>query len=289
MASHTIRHLKNGIRALAGGESGSRTVLISGWPETAESFSDMVDTIATKHRFLAVEPPALGESAFSTSGYDTASISKTMAEAVHDALPSQSGYHLVGHDIGAWISYAWAAQFPSRILSLTVLDAAVPGYAPAMTFPLPPAANVKLWQFSFAALPDLPEMLTRGRERELLTWFFDRKMHAPEKLPRSRLERYIDVYSRPGVLSQNFEYYRAVATSAEQNRAFAAQGKLKMPVLALGGQSAMGKMLHSCMQPLAEKLEGGELEDCGHFLMEEQPQILTERLMEFWSRTEKEQ
>jgi pimeloyl-ACP methyl ester carboxylesterase len=81
---------------------------------------------------------------------------------------TEGPYHLVGHDIGAWIAYAWAAQFPDRLKSLTLLDASVPGCSAPREFPLPYEANIKLWQFSFNALPELPEILTQGRESDFI-------------------------------------------------------------------------------------------------------------------------
>jgi microsomal epoxide hydrolase len=72
----------------------------------------------------------------STQGYDTGSISRQLEDAVRSFMPEP--IHLVSHDVGAWIAYAWAAQFPVRIRSLTLLDSALPGLTPPQTFPLPP-------------------------------------------------------------------------------------------------------------------------------------------------------
>jgi pimeloyl-ACP methyl ester carboxylesterase len=163
-----------------------------------------------------------------------------LADAVGNTVDEP--FHLVGHDVGDWIAYAWAAQFPERLKSLTVLDAAVPGLAKPQTFPLPYEINVKLWQFSFNTLPDLPEILTQGRERELLDWLFERKSEHPERITPPRRSRYLECYSRPGGMSQGFAYYRAFAQSAQQNLAFS-ENKLPMPVLALAGKSATGDNL----------------------------------------------
>jgi pimeloyl-ACP methyl ester carboxylesterase len=49
-----------------------------------------------------------------------------------------------------------------------------------------------------------------------------------------------------------------------------AKTKLAMPVLALGGEIGMGDRLLKSMEPLAVHVEGGSIEDCGHYVMEEQ-------------------
>ena len=69
---------------------------------------------------------------------------------MNDAVSSELNepFHLVGHDIGAWIVYPWAHGFPQNILSVTFIDGAVPGLSAPNRFPLPASVNIKLWQFS---------------------------------------------------------------------------------------------------------------------------------------------
>lgn len=205
MAWQTI-HLRHGIRAITStsiaptttSKSSLPVVLLAGWPETAEAFNSVLEPLSRKHRFLALDPPGLGYSAAPPTGkYDTKSLSQLIADAVHNdsslfpenTSNQQQKYHLVGHDIGAWIAYPWAAQYGSRVASLTILDAGVPGLLPAPpSYPLPDEMNMKLWQFSFNALPELPEMLVCGREGELIAWMFKHKISAQQQgiPPRQR-------------------------------------------------------------------------------------------------------
>ena len=274
--------LSRGVHAFTAG-SGTPVVLVPGWPETAEAYGKVHSTLAERHQVLAVDPPGLGESSASTGGYDTGSVSKELEEAVRSFMPQP--IHLVSHDVGAWIAYAWAAQFPARIRSLTLLDSALPGLAAPLSFPLPPEVNLKLWQFSFNSLPDLPEVLTAGRERQLFDWLFEHKAQHPERISPANRDRYVECYSQPGAMSGGFAYYRAAATSASQNIEFS-KTKLPMPVLALGGSSGVGDRLRLSMEVLADHVEGGEIEDCGHFVMEEQPEVVSSRLLEFFQRVE---
>lgn len=279
---HT-KHLLHGIRAIIGGQ-GPPVVLVAGWPQTAEAFNDLFEPLSKHYKFFALDPPGLGGSSPSTSGYDTKAISKILTESIHDALiDEKQTYHLVGHDVGAWISYPWAAQNPTRVKSLCIIDGGVPGFMAQLPFPLPHEANVRLWQFSFNALPDLPEILTRGRERELLTWFCDNKTASPDGLAKDKLETYIQAYSKPGVLSQGFEYYRAYATSADQNLELN-KTSLRIPVLGLGGESSIGLGMVAMAEKFADEVEGDAIENCGHLVPEEQPEVVTQRLLEFWGK-----
>jgi pimeloyl-ACP methyl ester carboxylesterase len=274
--------LGEGIRAFTAG-SGTTVVLLPGWPETAEAYNEVVPPLAARHRVLAVDLPGLGESAPPAQGFDTGGISGLLEDSIKGAAPEP--FHLVGHDVGAWIAYAWAAQFPERIVSLTLLDSALPGLAPAQSYPLPFELNLKLWQFSFNTLPDLPEVLTRGRERELFEWLFQHKAQHPERLSQASRERYVECYARPGGMSNGFAYYRAAATSALQNIEFS-KTKLQMPVLALGGKTGVGDRLRQSMKSLAVHVEGGEIEDCGHYVMEEQPEFVSRELLRFFDKVD---
>ncbi|KAI9045061.1 alpha/beta fold hydrolase [Aspergillus affinis] len=276
------KRLLQGINAIVGGQ-GPPVVLVAGWPQTAEAYGDIFESLSKHHQFFALDPPGLGESAPSTNGYDTATISKTLAESLNEVI--KEPYHLVGHDVGGWIAYPWAAQFPSKIKSLSILDAAVPGLAPPQQFPLSNETNLRLWQFSFNALPELPEILTQGRERELLTWFFNLKVAHPEKFPKERLESYIQSYARPGAMSRGFEYYRAVERSSKQNIEFTKK-PLNLPVLALGGSKSVGANMVRLAQTLGSNVQGGAIEDCGHFVAEEQPDEVARKLLEFFKHVD---
>ena len=89
-------------------------------------------------------------------------------------------------------------------------------------------------------------------------------------------------------MSRGFAYYRDAAKSSLQNIEFA-KTKLEMPVLALGGQIAMGDRLRKSMETLAAHVEGGAIEDCGHYVMEEQPEVVSSRLLDFFERVESAQ
>ncbi len=272
--------LAHDIHALSGG-SGSLVVLLPGWPETVQAYGDIFPMLAARHRVLVLDPPGLGHSAPSSEGYDTAQVSRMLADAVKGV--TEDSYHLVGHDVGAWIAYAWAAQFPERLKSLTLLDSAVPGCAAPQTFPLPYEVNVKLWQFSFNTLPGLPEVLTQGRERELFNWLIEHKAKHPERISQAHCDHYVECYSRPGAMSRGFAYYRDASKSALQNVEYA-KTKLPMPVLALGGSMGVGDRLRVSMRSIATQVEGGEIEDCGHYVMEEQPEVVSTRLLEFFQQ-----
>jgi pimeloyl-ACP methyl ester carboxylesterase len=273
------KKIMHGINVCVAGD-GVPVVLLPGWPQTAEAYSEILPSLSQQYQVWAVDLPGLGDSAPSTKGYDTMAISQILEESLRTAMPDKK-YHLVGHDVGAWVAYSWAAQFPASIKSLTVLDSAIPGMASPLSFPLTDEVNVKLWQFAFNRLSDLPEILTNGKERELLDWLFDAKAEHPDRISKEKRNKYVECYSKAGGMSRGFAYYRAVTSSAQQNLALASK-KLSMPVLAIGGKSGAGMGMKNCMVRLADDVQGGEIESCGHYIMEEQPEIVARMMLDFW-------
>ena len=161
-----------------------------------------------------------------------------------------------------------------------LLDANIPGVTLKPAIELGPD-NWKSWHFLFNSVPDLPEALLAGRERILIEWFFSRKTaNKPGVFSRADIDEYERVYQTLGGLRGMLGYYRAAVEDAAQNRALR-DTPLTVPVLALGGDRGSAPDLHQALKPLAQDLQGGVLEDCGHYLPEEQPRELARRMLAF--------
>ena len=68
-----------------------------------------------------------------------------------------------------------------------------------------------------------------------------------------------------------FSQFQAFDQDVIDNRAFAAKGKLTMPVLAIGGDKSFGPMMATVMRAVATNVEEGIIPDSGHWTMEENP------------------
>ena len=77
-------------------------------------------------------------------------------------------------------------------------------------------------------------------------------------------------------------YYRALHEDAEQNRRLAAT-RLTIPVLALGGAASIAEGVALCMRRLAGQVDGDTVPGAGHWIAEEQPAWLAERLLAFFA------
>jgi pimeloyl-ACP methyl ester carboxylesterase len=86
-------------------------------------------------------------------------------------------------------------------------------------------------------------------------------------------------------MHSGFAQFAAFDQDAIDNRAFlAGGGRLKMPVLALGGQKSFGPMMATVMRAAADDVTEGIVPASGHWIMEENPQATTQLVRDFLSR-----
>jgi pimeloyl-ACP methyl ester carboxylesterase len=276
--SHRMATVNNGtqIHYVIGGQ-GDPVVLLHGWPETWYAWRHIMPALAENYTVIAPDLRGLGDSSKPPTGYD----GKTVAEDIHQ-LVTQLGFNtisLVGHDIGTWVAYPYAAEHPTEVEKLVIMEVPPPGFWPPPV-PLP-------WWFSFHQTPDVPEALVQGKEMEYLSWFYQNLAYNPTAISQEAINEYVSHYSAPGGMRAGFEYYRAFPEDAIQNQNYS-QTKLPMPVLALGAGyiPAFGGISNPTavlgMQQSAENVTGIIVPNSGHFIAEEQPQFVINQLSNFF-------
>ena len=267
-----------------GGE-GAPVLLIPGWPQSWYAWRLVMPMLAAAgRRVIAVDPRGMGDSGRPYTGYDLATIATDMhgfAEAL--GLTATGKLDVVGHDIGTWIAYAWAADWPGDIERLAVFDAALPGVTPPAPAGIPSAeANVKTWHFGFNRLDDLPEILIQGHERAFLTWLFQAKAVRPWAIGPADIDEYVRMLAAPGATRAAFAYYRECFSpeGLAANRV-RAERRLTIPVMAWGADGGVGEMLAATMRLVADDCRGGTVVDCGHYMPEEAPVRVAEEILQF--------
>jgi microsomal epoxide hydrolase len=257
------------LNVLEGG-AGPLLVLVPGWPQSWYAWRKLMPTLAADYRVVVFDPPGLGgQPAPATGGCDTANIASHI-DPLLNALGA-SDCLLVTHDIGCWIGYAYAVRQPRRVRKLVLVDAAIPGLAPPEVYKMTPDRLARTWHFAFNYLPELPEMLITGREREFLSWLFRSKsVDWTKAFDQAAIDEYTRIYAAPGSWSNGLRYYRDIFASIAQNQQ-TAKTKLPMPVLAIGGEIGIGAAMRQSLDGLAENLQGAVIPKCGHYVPEEAP------------------
>ena len=234
--------------------------------------------LSEHYRLIAPDLRGLGDSTRPFSGYDKRTVAGDIWQLVHGHLGYQQ-FFLVGHDWGGPTAFSLAAQHRDAVEKLCILDVAIPGDgSPDIS------QGGKRWHHNFHGTPDLPEALVAGRERLYISWFFKNYGHRPDAIEENDINEYARTYSQPGAMRAGFNYYRAIAKDIEDNRAMIENdGKLAMPVLALGGAESWGRRLETMqsLKRVAHQVEGGQIENAGHWIPEEQPVEITRQLLKF--------
>ncbi len=271
----------NGVRLhhLHAGE-GPPVLLLHGWPQTSHMWRRVLAPLAERHTVIAPDLRGYGLSDKPAGGYDK----RTMAADVR-ALVAALGHErvsIVGHDRGARVAHRYALDHPGEVTRLALLDI-IP--TREVRRRLDAALAPAFWHWLFHEQPDLPELLVGDRVREYLTFFFERWAHRRAALDAEAVTHYVDAFSRPGALRAGFEDYRATPTvdAPADDESAAAGQRLEMPLLVLwGAQGLVGTLpVREIWEAYARDVRAEPVDDCGHFLAEEQPEVVAERLLGF--------
>jgi len=258
------------------GGSGPAVVLLHGYGETGDMWVALARELARDHTVLVPDLRGMGLSARPAGGYDKKTQAGDIA-GVMEALGVQQA-DVVAHDIGNMVAFQLAAQHPQRVRRLVLIDAPVPGVGPWDEI----LKNPLLWHFRFGG-PDM-ERLVAGRERIYLDRFWNEFSASPRRFGEAARRHYAKLYARPGAMHAGFAQFAAFDQDAIDNRAFLAHDRLKMPVLALGGEKSFGATMASVMRAGAEDVTEGIVPDSGHWIMEENPRATVEQVRAFLDR-----
>jgi pimeloyl-ACP methyl ester carboxylesterase len=106
---------------LGGPDDGPLVVLLHGWPQTWYTWRKVMPPLAKAgYRTLAIDYRGAGDSEKPPGGYDKATMAADIRALVHQLGASR--INPVGRDIGVMIAYAYAAQWPDEVQTLTMLD-----------------------------------------------------------------------------------------------------------------------------------------------------------------------
>lgn len=247
------------------GGAGPAVVLLHGYGETGDMWAPMAVDLVRDHTVVVPDLRGLGLSAKPAGGFDKKTQAGDVA-GVLDALKIEKA-DLVTHDIGNMVGYAFAAQHPERVTRFVLIDAPLPGIGPWEEV----LKNPLLWHFRFGG-PDM-ERLVAGRERIYLDRFWNEFSADRTRFSEAAREHYANLYALPGAMHSGFSQFVAFDQDALDNQAFLSKGgKLKMPVLAIGGEKSFGPMMTTIMRVAAENVEEGIVPGSGHWIMEENPE-----------------
>lgn len=256
------------------GGHGPAVILLHGFGDTSHMWAPLAPMLAKDHAVIVPDLPGIGDSRPEgwNDHYDMASVARSLHALVRSLGVKREA--VIGHDIGLMAAYAYAAQYPSEVTKLALIDAPIPRVGPWQQVLLTPA----LWHFNFNG--KYAEALVAGRERIYLdrTWH-DFGYH-PERITEATREYYATSYAQPGNMHAAMQYFAAFSTDARQNVAFA-KNPLRMPVLAMGGAKSFGALMPQFARAVATHVQTSVIPDSGHWVMDENPAATEAALLRF--------
>jgi pimeloyl-ACP methyl ester carboxylesterase len=245
------------------GGTGPAVALLHGYGETGDMWAPLAIDLASDHTVIVPDLRGMGLSSKPRKGFDKKTQAGDVARVLDELGIDRAD--LVTHDIGNMVGYAFAAQYPDRVLRFVLIDAPLPGVGPWEEI----LKNPLLWHFRFGG-PDM-ERLVEGRERIYLDRFWNDFSANPSRFSEAARAHYSKLYAMPGAMHSGFMQFAAFDQDAIDNQQFLAKGKLAVPALAIGGEKSFGTTMATIMRFAATNVREGVIPDSGHWIMEENP------------------
>jgi pimeloyl-ACP methyl ester carboxylesterase len=265
--------------AEAGSPEAPPVVLLHGWPQHWFMWRDVIPALAADHRVIAPDLRGLGWSDAPKSGY----LKQDLADDVL-ALLSELGverFDLIGHDWGAFAGFLICMTAPERV-----------GHYVGCSIPhlWPPAERpsarrlLSLWYQVALGSPLLGEGLMRQGEftRRVLKVARSHGRYTDEELAA-----FVDVLREPDHAHATSQYYRTFLLHELKPLISGAMTErtLTTPTHLLWGrrdQILQGSKASGDHEPYAPSMRIEWVEDTGHFLPEERPELVVQRARELF-------
>jgi len=261
-----------------GPADGVPVILLHGWPQFNTSWGAVSDRlVAQGYRTLAPNQ----------RGYSPRARPPRRRDYVIDELSADIGalidtigspkVHVVGHDWGAIVAWAVAADYPDRVASMTALSVPHPA---AFLKSLPTSrqglASWYMYAFQFPGLPE--RVLSRPGRRGLSGVLQKLAGQSPEAADRDAAM----MMSQPGLLTASLNWYRALPFANLRK----VGGKITVPTMYIwsdGDTALMEKGARNSARYVAAEYRFEVLRGHSHWLPDECPDTIADLLLDWFA------
>jgi pimeloyl-ACP methyl ester carboxylesterase len=259
---------------------GEPLVLLHGWPQHWFMWRHQIGPLAERFRVICPDLRGFGWSDAPASGYEKENLAVDVLKLL-DALELDR-VKLAGHDWGGWIGFLLCLRHPERVERFLALN--IP--PPWGTLDL--RAVTAIWRFWYQAvlaspwlgariLRDRPEFIgfvLRGSTKDKETW------------TDAELDEFIEPLREPARAEATVQLYRSFLLREFPKIAQGAYESLRLETstLLLFGVDdfAISTSMLRGYEPYVDDFMLELVPDCGHFIAEQRPQLVTERALEFF-------
>jgi pimeloyl-ACP methyl ester carboxylesterase len=260
--------------------AGDEVVLcLHGWPQHWYEWRHLMPALADRYRVIALDQRGFGWSEAPADGYEKENLADDVL-AVLDELGLER-VRLVGHDWGGWIGFLLCLRAPERFQRYLALNI------------LPPWTSMRamaphLWRFWYQWLilsPGIGYRLHRSGK-------FVPKVLAGGSVRReawddASLHAFSDTFMEPERARAAVQMYRVfnLHEVGPIARGRYAKSRLRVPTKLLfgTGDAALNHNLLAGYQHHADDMQLEKVDNCGHFIADELPDLVAERAREFFA------
>ncbi|MCX7520721.1 alpha/beta hydrolase [Microbacterium sp. STN6] len=275
-----IRHSTaavNGTRLhyVTAGEQGTPVLLVHGFPETWWAFRTLIPLLASRHRVYAVDLRGFGDSDVA----DENSSGAIAAEDLHVLIEhlSVGPVHVVGQDVSGGVVYRLAATHPTDVISLTAIEAGLAGFGAER---LADVTHGGAWYIGALAAPGIAGLLFEKGARAFIGDYLYPFYGVPTAaVGPDDITEYVRSYGRASGFSGAAGLYRGMLSEGPELRSLAQNLPLQVPVTTIGSRGA-GFTHGAFSHVTAQDVTSIHLEGVGHYVAQEEPQLLAHTLIQ---------
>lgn len=278
-ASHVLELPGLRMRVMEAG-AGEPVLLLHGFPQDSREYTRVMPNLAVAARVIAPDLRGAGGTDAPAGRYDLATMQGDLL-ALLDALDLER-VALVAHDWSALVGFLFCLDHPERVSRYVAL-AVPPPYLrlhPAMMRSMP-----YLW-FQYAlATPGLGAHLLAGGGQRLPRWLFRTFAGRPDSIPAADVEAYLAALRDPSRARAGSALYRHLIVP-EFLRILLGRHRgrvLRVPTLVLFGEQdrVIPRTMLQGFEAAAPDLTVGFVNDAAHYLVDDQPAEVAQRIAQF--------
>jgi pimeloyl-ACP methyl ester carboxylesterase len=269
--------------------SGFPLLLLHGWPEFWRAWRKIIGPLSESFDVVAPDLRGFGQSSKppvpALEGYRVEDHAADLL-GLADVLGFDR-FGLVSHDVGAYVAQTFVRLHPERVVGLFFFDCPYPGIGSRWG---EPDQLREVWYQWFHQLPVAADVVGSSREatERYIRHFLSHWAHAPDAFDEDDIAAWVDTFSAPGNVQGGFNWYIA---SGPGRLDLIRHGAPKLPrievptclrwgasdpILKVEWADRLGEYFADC--------DFAPVEDAGHFVAYERPDVAVAEITEFFSR-----
>ncbi|MGE4382503.1 MAG: alpha/beta fold hydrolase [Arcobacter sp.] len=267
------------------GGKGKPLLLIHGYPQTHIMWYKVVEKLSKEYYIVCPDLRGYGDSSKPKGDekhilYSKKSMAKDMITLMQKL--GFDKFFVAGHDRGARVTHRMCLDYPNNILKACVMDI-TPTYH--MFKNTNQAFATGYYHWFFLIQPDfLPETMIGSNPRYYLEEKLKRWSAKGSVFDKEAVDEYVRCFDKDSIHA-TCEDYRAGASIDMSDDEKDRNRKISTPLLVLWGEKGFVNRTYDVLNVWKEyALDlSGEALDCGHFLPEEKPKEVSQKLKEFFN------